>query len=336
MEAYANDACRTVVAQVTEAVGFQAMTQSTVDTLADVLASYIEEVGYQSHCLTEVSNRTHDNALDTRQALLQCGTTIVDLQRFMGRNELRYAKAEVAFPVQRPPLKASMMLRFGAEQGEHLPHIPDFLPSLPPQHSYKASVKQTGSRADARVIKKQKHKEHQQIEHSLHKMAASASGKASKKRQAVETFAAEADAGTSNEGPSVSAEDKHSPQVDDARSLNDMLADAADTLSSLPPAAALSPERGEEQGVGSMVPKVFSVSLPSKEALVVKEAESRAKLVERSDDRDRDKKRMKATRILSTSHLNPNEEETARGAADVGGARSPVRSPMMDSPAMDD
>ena len=147
MEAYANDACRTVVAQVTEAVGFQAMTQSTVDTLADVLASYIEEVGYQSHCLTEVSNRTHDNALDTRQALLQCGTTIVDLQRFMGRNELRYAKAEVAFPVQRPPLKASMMLRFGAEQGEHLPHIPDFLPSLPPQHSYKASVKQTGSRA---------------------------------------------------------------------------------------------------------------------------------------------------------------------------------------------
>ena len=38
MEAYANDACRTVAAQVAEAVGFQGMTQSTADTLAEVLA----------------------------------------------------------------------------------------------------------------------------------------------------------------------------------------------------------------------------------------------------------------------------------------------------------
>ena len=122
MEAYANEACRTVAAQVSEAVGFQAMTQSTADTLAEVLASYIEEVrrpthrrqvqqgwhwkrawrrggsdrslllltgvgwlslvqvGYYSHSLTEVSNRTHDNVLDVRQALLQCGTSISDLQ----------------------------------------------------------------------------------------------------------------------------------------------------------------------------------------------------------------------------------------------------------------
>jgi hypothetical protein len=110
MEAYANDACRTVAAQVAEAVGFQGMTQSTADTLAEVLARYIEEVsatpqiapavcgecapslnsediaaiaaqvGYQSHSLTEMSNRTQDNALDVRQALVQCNTTLADLQ----------------------------------------------------------------------------------------------------------------------------------------------------------------------------------------------------------------------------------------------------------------
>jgi hypothetical protein len=48
MEAFANDACRTVAAQVSEAVGFNAMTQSTADTLAEVLASYIEEVMHAS------------------------------------------------------------------------------------------------------------------------------------------------------------------------------------------------------------------------------------------------------------------------------------------------
>lgn len=111
MEAYANDACRTVAAQIAEAVGFQGMTQSTADTLAEVLARYIEEVsatarksrpqragrerpladsediaaiaaqvGYQSHSLTEMSNRTQDNALDVRQALVQCNTSLSDLQ----------------------------------------------------------------------------------------------------------------------------------------------------------------------------------------------------------------------------------------------------------------
>jgi len=38
------------------------------------------QVGYQSHSLTEVSNRTQDNALDVRQALVQCGTNLSDLQ----------------------------------------------------------------------------------------------------------------------------------------------------------------------------------------------------------------------------------------------------------------
>ena len=60
MEAYANDACRTVAAQVSEAVGFQAMTQSTADTLAEVLASYIEEVRRPTH------RRQAEPPLDTR------------------------------------------------------------------------------------------------------------------------------------------------------------------------------------------------------------------------------------------------------------------------------
>ena len=220
--------------QVAEAVGFQAMTASTVDTLSDVLASYMQEVGYQSHSLCELSNRTHDNALDVRQALLQCGTSLSDLQRFMTRNELRYAKAEVPFPVQRPPPKASLGSRFGAEQGEkRLPHMPTFLPALPPQHSYKSSVKQKEARGDARWTKKQKHKERQQIEQSLHNMAASASGKGKKKRPAAEAFGApEADAAVAADvGEESAAAAQHSAaQMVDAERVNDVLADAAEVV----------------------------------------------------------------------------------------------------------
>lgn len=323
MEAYANDACRTVAAQVSEAVGFQAMTQSTADTLADVLARYIEEVGYQAHSLTEASNRTHDNALDVRQSLMQCGTSLNELYRFMGRNELRYAKAEVAFPVQRPPAKSSLASRFGAEQGEkRLAHMPDFLPALPPQHSYMSSVKQSGPRGDAKWIKKQKHKERQQIEQSLHNMAASSSGKSAKKRPPAEAFGApQAEEVAGGEASSTDAAAHVNPiQLEQAAQLNDVLADAAETLKS----AAVAPPVVEEEEAAAAKAREYSLSLPSKDSLSLKETE---KFVE---DRERDKKRMKATRILSTPHNVPAEEEVGRAGGDAGAARSPARSPAME------
>jgi hypothetical protein len=45
---------------------------------------------------------------------------------------------------------------------------------------------------------------------------------------------------------------------------------------------------------------------------------------------ERDKKRMKATRILSTPHNVPAEEEVGRAGGDAGAARSPARSPAME------
>ena len=44
---------------------------------------------------------------------------------------------------------------------------------------------------------------------------------------------------------------------------------------------------------------------------------------------DRDKKRLKATKILSTQHNVPGEEEGG-GRGEAGAARSPARSPQME------
>lgn len=304
----------------------------------------LRQVGYQSHSLTEMSNRTQDNALDVRQALVQCGTSLADLhvcppapvrgaavppagqpacrprtasvcnvavsreclararthssrallcaQRFMGRNELRYAKAEIPFPVQRPPPKSSLASRFG-EQGERrLQHMPDFLPALPPQHSYMASVKQTGPRGDAKWIKKQKHKERQQIEQSLHKMAASASGKASKKRPSQEAFGAEKPADEAEgDGVSSAAAQSQPIEVQAAEQLNDVLAEAGAALASVPASDAL-PEPGETEGAAKA--RHFSLSLPSKDATSLKESD---KLHQRTEDR-------KCSRCCSSMHYS--------------------------------
>ena len=322
-EAFANDACRTVAAQVSEAVGFHAMTVSTADTLAEVLARYIEEVGYQSHSLTEASNRTHDNALDVRQSLLQCGTSLSELIRFMQRNELRYAKAEQPFPVQRPLPKTSLAARFGAEQGEkRLPHMPDFLPDLPPRHSYLSTMKQARPQKDARALKKSKHKERLQIEQSLHKMAASASGKSAKKRSEGVVYGAQLPEEATDGGAAASAAHVTALQEQEAVLLNDTLAEAAEGLRTapLPPLAAVD---AETEALAKA--REYRLSLPSKEALTFKETDNLGE----DRDKERDKKRQKATRILSTQHNIPPEEEAGRGG-DAGAARSPARSPLMD------
>lgn len=42
MDEFAGDACKTVAAQICEAVGFEAVTASSLDTLSEVLAAPID------------------------------------------------------------------------------------------------------------------------------------------------------------------------------------------------------------------------------------------------------------------------------------------------------
>eukprot|EP00960_Hanusia_phi_P046476 757851-Hanusia_phi.AAC.1 len=95
---------------LSEAIGFQAVSQSALDTLTEVrkdknaaadsltmqiLIKYIEEVGFQSHSLAELAGRTQvplalvlshraddvgqDNLLDLKSALQDVGTTLPEL-----------------------------------------------------------------------------------------------------------------------------------------------------------------------------------------------------------------------------------------------------------------
>jgi len=77
--------------------------------------------------------------------------------RFMQKNELRYAKPDIQFPVVQAPKPRS---RFGAEDTEPLPeHIPSFLPRFPPMHTYKFTAPGGPSVGDARAAKKRKNKQ---------------------------------------------------------------------------------------------------------------------------------------------------------------------------------
>lgn len=63
-DAYAARAVRVAVAQLAEAAGFEAAQQSSLDTLADLLLRYINEVGSASHGYAELAGRTESTPLD--------------------------------------------------------------------------------------------------------------------------------------------------------------------------------------------------------------------------------------------------------------------------------
>mmetsp|Transcript_51779 Transcript_51779/g.122520 ORF Transcript_51779/g.122520 Transcript_51779/m.122520 type:complete len:330 (+) Transcript_51779:136-1125(+) len=326
MEDFAGDACRTVVAQICEAVGFHSMTQSASETLTDILIKFIDEMGFQAHSLAEFSGRTECNVLDVKLAIDHMGVSIPELLRFMQRNELRYAKAEITFPVVKAPRPRT---RFGQqEESEPLPpHIPSFLPPFPPRHTYASTPAQTDGKGDARTAKKQKNKQRRQLEGSLLKLH-----HAEKKRKSSDKFGeekteqeeAEAVVDASKvSGKAVSA----NPALSAAAEINEVLADPDQlkAISSLDPSAGKAAPPPPE---GSGVVRPFSISLPSSDTMALKEAGDGGSV--RDTDRDRDRKRQKAVKILSTSHDQDGEkppagEATARSPANPGDDGDPMQ-----------
>ena len=61
---YANRAAKVAVGQLAEAAGFDAVHQSSLDTLADLLLRYINEIGSASHSYAGLAGRTESNPLD--------------------------------------------------------------------------------------------------------------------------------------------------------------------------------------------------------------------------------------------------------------------------------
>lgn len=312
MDEFAGDACKTVAAQICEAVGFEAVTASSLDTLSEVLVKFLDEVGFHSHSLAELSGRTHDNALDVLAALEEVGTSAWELRRFMDRNELRYAKPEVHFPVsveQRP------RARFGQDETEPLPpHVPSFLPEFPAKHTYKSSEKEKEPRGGARQLKKQKNKQRHQLETSLLKLS-----DAGKKRKAAAAFGQGAEEQGEKQGgdrtitPADVSEAKAqmAPVLSDAARLNDLLTDPG-LAAEIAGAPAL-PQVATSEGGGSSA-RPFALSLPAPASTGMQEREARDGAAGQKDHKKRDK----ATKILATPHDKDGLQEAAEGGRSPG------------------
>jgi transcription initiation factor TFIID subunit 8 len=63
-EEFSSAVARVAAAQIAEASGFEAVEESAVDMLAELMVRYLSEVGASSHSYAELAGRTDTNAGD--------------------------------------------------------------------------------------------------------------------------------------------------------------------------------------------------------------------------------------------------------------------------------
>lgn len=129
--AFLHEIQRLVVAQI--ANHFDTVKSSAADALAEVLASYIKEIGRAAHDSADVAGRTEVNIGDVLHALDAVGTNFQHLVKNAEQFEVPFAHAlPLRLQIKRLPKRAPAF----REVNEVAPvHIPKFLPALPDAHT---------------------------------------------------------------------------------------------------------------------------------------------------------------------------------------------------------
>ncbi|XP_007235047.3 transcription initiation factor TFIID subunit 3 [Astyanax mexicanus] len=135
-ESYARALLRVSVAQVCQALGWDAVQLSACDLLSDLLERYLQQLARGCHRYSELYGRTDPVLSDVDRAFGLMGVNIAELEDYINQLE------PVAFSQQIPqfPITKSSMLQFPAAgfetdarnalRGERRDYIPEYFPPL--------------------------------------------------------------------------------------------------------------------------------------------------------------------------------------------------------------
>ncbi|KAM4573058.1 transcription initiation factor TFIID subunit 3 [Odontesthes bonariensis] len=129
-ESYARSLLRVSVAQICQALGWDAVQLTACDLLSDVLHRYIQQLARGCHRYSELYGRTDPVLDDVSQAFRLLGVSLSELEDYVNNLE------PVAFAHQTPlfPVSKNNLLQFpqpGARDAEERKdYIPDYMPPL--------------------------------------------------------------------------------------------------------------------------------------------------------------------------------------------------------------
>lgn len=171
---FPREVLKIVVAQICQGFDFKAIEQSAHDTLTDILAAYIEELGYNAHIAAEHSCRTESNFYDVSYALELMGSDFDKLHLFYKKSdEIPFPRGIPAFPMEaQAPTRG--VLRDAI--APHPPHIPSWLPPFPDARTYKSTPLFPHRDMSTKTIKSEREKNRQYMENNLANLHQRSSG----------------------------------------------------------------------------------------------------------------------------------------------------------------
>ncbi|MEW5313642.1 MAG: hypothetical protein WDW38_005194 [Sanguina aurantia] len=137
-EEFSRRVARVAVAQLAEVQGFEAVQESAIEVLAELLLRYLSELCTSSHRYAEQANRSDANLSDMVSGLEDMGVSMDDLRLYLDdtvqkESNVPFIYSLPSFPTARSGVVKPCFEEIGAEPAAH---IPTFLPAFPDKHTY--------------------------------------------------------------------------------------------------------------------------------------------------------------------------------------------------------
>lgn len=156
----------TVSASCSE-VGFADAEESAIETLTEILQSFIRELSRSSKAYSELSNRTDPLVADIIMSLVDMGQKINELP-FYAR---RAGRITIANPLTATVVAEPKRLQVGVKRS-HSSYIPDYYPLFPDPHTYIKSSTQKAPCNEYRVVREKASEQKRNVETALTKFMA--------------------------------------------------------------------------------------------------------------------------------------------------------------------
>ncbi|XP_052065041.1 transcription initiation factor TFIID subunit 8-like [Mytilus californianus] len=143
-------------------VGFQTAEESVIETLTEMLESFLMELGRSTQAFAELAGRTEGIMTDVIMALIEMGQNIHALPGHAKRPN----KTVFLPPAHSAPHPNIKMLQTG-DRREHPSHIPDYLPPFPDPHTYIKTSTKKAPMSEYQMIREKAASQKRDVERAL-------------------------------------------------------------------------------------------------------------------------------------------------------------------------
>ncbi|KAM3933096.1 transcription initiation factor TFIID subunit 8 [Leptodactylus fuscus] len=151
-----------VVSSLLTEAGFDSAEKAAVETLTEMLQSYLTEVGRSAKSYCEHTARTQPTLPDIVVALIEMGFNVDTLPAYAKRSQRMVITAP---PVTNNPVVPKALI--AGQNKPHTPHIPSHLPEFPDPHTYIKTPTCREPVADYQVLREKAASQRRDVERAL-------------------------------------------------------------------------------------------------------------------------------------------------------------------------